>query len=82
MFVRWLQSKYDTLKGDPLNGRPQVFPGFAPLGEVFRTTKNLAINYRRVFSPRVVNSFTAGFSRFVFLFTQGSQPELAGRAIV
>ncbi len=71
MFVRWLQSKYDTLKGDPLNGRPQVFPGFAPLGEVFRTTKNLAINYRRVFSPRVVNSFTAGFSRFVFLFTQG-----------
>jgi len=71
VFVRWLQSEYDTLKGDPLNGRPQLFPGFAPLGEVFRDTKNLAINYRRVFSPRVVNSFTAGFSRFVFLFSQG-----------
>ena len=71
VFVRWLQSKYDTLEGDPLNGRPQVFPGFAPLGEVFRNTKNLAINYRRVFSPRVVNSLTMGFSRFVFLFTQG-----------
>lgn len=71
VFVRYLDSKYNTLKGDPLNGRPQVFPGFAPLGEVFRTTKNLAINYRRVFSPRIVNSFTAGFSRFVFLFTQG-----------
>ncbi|MGH9882722.1 MAG: TonB-dependent receptor plug domain-containing protein, partial [Pyrinomonadaceae bacterium] len=56
VFVRWLQSKYDTLEGDPLNGRPQLFPGFAPLGEVFRTTKNLAINYRRVFSPRIVNS--------------------------
>ena len=76
MFVRYLDSKYDTLKGDPLNGRPQVFPGFAPLGEVFRTTKNLAINYRRVFSPRIVNSFTAGFSRFVFLFSQGeANPE-------
>ncbi|HEX6189006.1 MAG TPA: carboxypeptidase regulatory-like domain-containing protein [Pyrinomonadaceae bacterium] len=71
VFARYLDSKYDTLQGDPLNGRPQVFPGFPPLGEVFRTTKNLAVNYRRVFSPRIVNSFTAGFSRFVFLFSQG-----------
>jgi hypothetical protein len=38
---------------------------------VFRTTKNLAISYRHLFSPRVVNEFTTGFSRFVFLFTQG-----------
>ncbi|MDQ3754239.1 MAG: carboxypeptidase-like regulatory domain-containing protein, partial [Acidobacteriota bacterium] len=70
-FARYLYSKYDTLEGDPLNSRPQVFPGFAPLGEVFRTSHNLAISYRRVFSPRVVNEFTMGFSRFVFLFTQG-----------
>ncbi len=71
VFVRWLQGHYNTLEGDPLNGRPQVFPGFPPLGEVYRTTKNLAISYRRMFSPRVVNEFTAGFSRFIFLFTQG-----------
>ena len=71
LFVRFLHGHYDTLDGDPLNGRPQVFPGFPPLGEVFRTTRNLAISYRRVFSPRVVNEFTAGFSRFIFLFTQG-----------
>lgn len=71
IFVRGLWGDYNTLQGDPLNGRPQVFPGFAPLGEVFRTTRNVAVGYRRVFSPRVVNEFTAGLSRFIFLFTQG-----------
>jgi carboxypeptidase family protein/TonB-dependent receptor-like protein len=71
LFARWLQSEYDTLEGDPLNGRPKVFPNTPPLGEVFRSTKSLAISYRHVFSPRVVNEFTAGFSRFIFLFTQG-----------
>jgi hypothetical protein len=69
MFGRWLQSTFDTTKGDLLNGRPQVFPGFAPLGEVFRKTKNLALSYRRVISSRMVNEFTAGFSRFDFFFT-------------
>jgi hypothetical protein len=71
MFVRYLFSDYNTLKGDPLNGRPQVFPSEPPLGEVFRRTSNLAISYRRVFSPRVVNELTFGFARFGFLFTQG-----------
>ena len=71
VFVRWLQSTYNTNGGDPLNGRPVIYPGFPPEGEVFRKTKNLAVSYRRVFSPRVVNEFTAGFARFIFLFTQG-----------
>lgn len=71
IFVRWLQANANTLGGDPLNGRPQVFPGFPPLGEVLRTTKGLAISYRRVISPTVVNEFTTGFSRFIFTFTQG-----------
>ena len=71
IFVRYLWSDYNTLKGDPLNGRPQVYPNNPPLGEVFRRTSNLAIGWRRVFSPRVVNEFTAGFGRFGFLFTQG-----------
>lgn len=71
VFVRALWGDYNTLQGDPLNGRPEVFPGFAPLGEVYRTTRNYAVNYRHVFSPRVINEFTAGLSRFVFLFTQG-----------
>jgi hypothetical protein len=71
LFVRFLHGHYDTLKGDPLNGRPQVFPGFPPLGEVYRTTRNLAVSYRHLFSPTVINEFTTGFSRFIFLFTQG-----------
>ncbi|MGI9107093.1 MAG: carboxypeptidase regulatory-like domain-containing protein [Pyrinomonadaceae bacterium] len=71
MFARFLFSDYNTLEGDPLNGRPQVFPGLPPLGEVFRRTQNFAISYRRVLSPRVVNEFTAGYARFEFLFTQG-----------
>ncbi|HKZ02445.1 MAG TPA: TonB-dependent receptor, partial [Pyrinomonadaceae bacterium] len=71
IFGRYLWSDYNTLKGDPLNGRPQVYPNGPPLGEVFRRTSNLAISYRRVISPRVVNEFTAGFGRFGFLFSQG-----------
>ena len=71
MFARFLFSDYNTLEGDPLNSRPQVFPGFPPLGEVFRRTHNFAINWRRVLSPRIVNELTAGYARFEFLFTQG-----------
>ena len=71
MFGRYLFSDYNTLEGDPLNARPQVFPGFPPLGEVFRRSHNLALSWRRVINPRVVNEFTAGFARFEFLFTQG-----------
>ena len=71
MFARYLFSDYNTLKGDPLNARPQVFPSDPPLGEVFRRTSNLAVSYRRVFSPRVVNELTFGYGRFGFLFTQG-----------
>ncbi|HSE34438.1 MAG TPA: carboxypeptidase regulatory-like domain-containing protein [Pyrinomonadaceae bacterium] len=69
IFGRFLWSDYDTFEGDFLNGRPAIFPGFPPLGEVFRRSQSLAINYRRVFSPKIVNEFTAGYSRFRFLFS-------------
>lgn len=71
MFGRYLWSDYNTLKGDPLNGRPQIYPNNPPQGEVFRRTSNLALSYRRVISPRIVNELTAGYGRFGFLFTQG-----------
>jgi hypothetical protein len=71
VFARYLWSDYNTLDGDPLNGRPQVYPNNPPQGEVFRRTSNLAIGWRRVISPRVVNELTAGYGRFGFLFTQG-----------
>src|SRR6266699_1396306 len=64
IFGRYLFSDYNTLKGDPLNGRPQVFPTGPPLGEVFRRTSNFAFSYRRVISPRMVNELTTGYARF------------------
>jgi carboxypeptidase family protein/TonB-dependent receptor-like protein len=70
LFVRWLQADQNTLQGDPLNARPQVFPGFPPLGEVFRATKNLAVGYRSQLTPTIDNELIVGFARFVFLFTQ------------
>jgi len=77
IFFRWAQRDYNTTQGDFLNGRPQVFPGFPPLGEVFRIGKNAAFSYRKVFSPNVVNEFTAGFNYFKFTFTFGeSNPDL------
>src|SRR5207248_4574514 len=71
MFGRYLFSDYNTLKGDPLNGRPQVYPNNPPQGEVFRRTSNLALSYRRVISSRIANELTVGYGRFGFLFTQG-----------
>ncbi len=71
LFGRFLGAEQNTLGGDPLNGRPQVLPGYPARGEVFRPAYNVAIGLRSVLSPRLVNEFTVGYSRFNFLFTQG-----------
>jgi hypothetical protein len=71
VFGRYIHSDNDTLGGDPNNSRPVLYPGLPPMGEVFRASKNLAIGYRWVVSPRLINELTLGFSRFGFLFTQG-----------
>jgi len=71
IFVRYLQNHFNTTEGDFINARPQVYPGFPPLGEVNRLGKNLAVSYRHTFSPTLVNEFTAGFNRFAFAFTFG-----------
>ncbi len=71
VFGRYLYSDYNTLKGDPLNGRPQVFPGFPALGEVFRKTSNFVVSWRRNISSYITNDFRFGYSKFNFLFTQG-----------
>ncbi len=69
IFGRFLWSDYDTSEGDFLNARPAIFPGFPPLGEVFRRSQSLALSYRRVLSPKLVNEFTTGYSRFRFFFS-------------
>jgi hypothetical protein len=71
IFGRLLIGSYNTAQGDFLNARPQVYPGFPPLGEVNRDNANLALSYRHAFSPTLVNELTAGFNRFKFLFTFG-----------
>jgi len=68
LFVRYTASYADTLKGDLLNSRPALFPGYPAQGEVYRRPKNLAVSYRKVFTPRLVNEFTGGFARFTFQF--------------
>lgn len=71
IFVRYLIAFADTLQGDFLNNRPQVFPNFPPRGTVSRRPSNLAVSYRRAFSPRLVNEFTTGYGRFLFDFAFG-----------
>ncbi|MBI3484002.1 MAG: TonB-dependent receptor, partial [Acidobacteria bacterium] len=78
IFGRVLWSKYDTTEGDLLNSRPAVYPGFNPLGEVFRSTQNVALSYRRVISPQVVNEFTTGYSRFNFFFSLNESNKVSG----
>ncbi len=84
IFARMLWNKYDTGEGDLLNARPRLFPGFAPLGLVNREGQNLAISYRAVLSPKAVNEFTMGYSRFQFNFllfsaNQSSNPPPYGQ---
>ena len=71
IFFRAMWAVEQQLQGDLLNGRPAIFPGFPPRGEVYRPAKNYAFSWRRVITPTLVNEFTAGFARFTFLFTYG-----------
>ncbi|MEO8596626.1 MAG: TonB-dependent receptor [Candidatus Solibacter sp.] len=71
LWGRWLGAEQNTFGGDPLNGRPQVLPGYPARGEVFRPAHNIAAGLRSILTPRLVNEFTVGYSRFTFLFTQG-----------
>jgi hypothetical protein len=49
-----------------------VFPDFPPLGEVFRRTSNFVVGWKRNFSSYITNDFRFGYSKFDFLFTQGT----------
>ncbi len=76
VFGRYIDAATDTLDGDLLNSRPSVFPGYPPLGEVFRSSKNTAIGHRWTVTDKIVNEFTVGLARFRFFFTWGeSNPD-------
>jgi hypothetical protein len=78
LYFRVLWAEEDQLKGDPLNSRPAVFPGFPPRGEVYRPAQNYAFSWRNVLNPAMVNELTLGFARFSFYFTYiDSNPDAA-----
>ena len=78
IFFRAMWAVEQQLKGDLLNGRPSIFPGFPPRGEVYRPAKNYAFSWRHVLSPSTVNELTLGYARFTFLFTYAdSNPNFA-----
>jgi hypothetical protein len=71
IFFRAMWAVEQQLQGDLLNGRPAIYPGFPPRGEVYRPAKNYALSWRTVITPTLVNEATAGFARFTFDFTYG-----------
>jgi hypothetical protein len=78
LFFRVLWATEEQLKGDPLNSRPAIYPGFPPRGEVKRPAQNWALSFRTVLSPTKVNELTFGFARFEFYFTYiDSNPDAA-----
>ncbi len=68
VFFRFIISRDNTALGDPINGGYETFPGYPSTETSVRKPQNYAANYRRVISPHMVNSFTAGESRFQYAF--------------
>jgi len=71
MFFRFIVSRDETKLGDPINGTYQTFPGFPTTGLSSRKPENFALNYRRVLTDHLINSFTAGVARFQYAFPSG-----------
>ncbi len=70
IYGRYAWGRQDTLN-DPTNG-PQRFPGLEPTTNTFRTPRNIAIGYRRVVSPTMVNELIVGANHFGFDFPNPS----------
>ena len=68
VFFRFIVSRDNTALGDPINGGYETFPGFPTTETSVRRPANYAANYRRVISPHLINSFTAGVGRFQYAF--------------
>lgn len=66
-FVRWSAGHQNTL-GDTVNLGLPIFPGFPNVVDTFRTPKNLAVSWRWVVSPRLLNELVVGMNRFGFNF--------------
>ena len=67
VFVRWSAGHQNTL-GDTANAGLPIFPGFPNVVDTFRTPKNLAVAWRWVVNPNMLNEFVVGLNRFGFNF--------------
>ncbi len=74
--VRYAWGKQDTVNDTTNSGAPG-FPGLPPKVNTTRDPRNLAINYRWVLTPKLVNEFVVGGNHFTFNFinpSAGEQP--------
>jgi len=67
MFVRYSWGFQDTVNDTTNTGEPR-YPGLPPWVNTTRRPKNIAVSYKRVITPNIVNEFVAGFNRFEFNF--------------
>ncbi|HJT72081.1 MAG TPA: carboxypeptidase regulatory-like domain-containing protein, partial [Terriglobales bacterium] len=67
IFGRWSAGHQNTF-GDTANLGLPILPGFPNIVDTFRSPKNLAVNWRWLMSPRMLNEFVVGMSRFWFNF--------------
>jgi hypothetical protein len=67
IFGRWSAGHQNTF-GDTVNGGLAILPGFPNVVDTFRTPKNLALNWRWLMTPKMLNELVVGMSRFWFNF--------------
>lgn len=73
---RYAWGKQDTVNDTTNSGAPG-FPGLPPKVNTQRDPRNLAINYRWVLTPNLINEFVVGGNHFTFNFinpSAGEQP--------
>ena len=76
MFVRYGWGSQDTVNDTVNTGEPR-YPGLPPWVNTERRPRNLAVSYRRVITPTLVNEVVAGFNKFTFNFinpSAGAEP--------
>jgi len=67
IYGRYAWGEEDTVNDTTNAGAPR-FPGLAPVVNTLRSPRNLALGYRRVISPTVVNELIGGGNHFTFNF--------------
>ncbi len=67
VYVRYAWGRQDTINDTTNAGEPR-FPGLPPIVNTERTPRNIAIGYRRVITPKMLNEFVVGANHFTFDF--------------